>query len=142
MKKSMTKFINCESGSARSRSAGHYALVVSGDWMPAFPISGLDCGLPPDFRKITLARLLELKVGRSYSYELFADELIVMTGLTWPSEDQTFVRDNLRSVIERLVIYPVANLGCLECKYRMRTGHGFRSKDPVEIRLTAFGKDL
>lgn len=60
------------------------------EWRIAFPVSGLDRGLPPDFRKITLARLLELKVGKSVSHEQFADELIMMTRLTWPSENQTF----------------------------------------------------
>ncbi|NOH02645.1 MAG: hypothetical protein HND47_12150 [Chloroflexi bacterium] len=39
------------------------------------------------------------------SYEHFADELIVTTCLTWPSEDQSFVEDILRGVIEHLVIY-------------------------------------
>ena len=112
------------------------------DWMIAFPVSGLDRGLPPDFRKITLARLRELKVGKSISYEPFADELIVMTRLTWSSVDQTFVQDIQRSVIERLVIYPLTSFGCLECKYRTRTRYGFKSKELVEIRLTAFGKGL
>jgi len=112
------------------------------DWRIAFPVSGLDRGLPPDFRKITLARLRELKVGKSVSSEQFADELIVMTRLTWPSEDQTFVQDILRSVIERLVIYPLASFACLECKYRMRTRYGFKSKELVEIRLTPLGKGL
>ena len=112
------------------------------DWRIAFPVSGLDRGLPPDFRKITLARLLELKVGKSVPYEHFADELIVMTRLTWPSEDQTFVQDILRSVIERLVIYPLTSCGCVECKSRTRTRHGFKSKDLVEIRLTQIGKGL
>jgi hypothetical protein len=112
------------------------------DWRIAFPVSGLDRGLPPDFRKITLARLLDLKADKLVSYEQFADELIVMTRLTWPSEDQTFVQDILRSVIARLVVYPLAAFGCLECKYRTRTRYGFKSKDLVEIRLTAFGKGL
>ena len=112
------------------------------DWRIGFPVSGLDRGLPPDFRKITLARLRELKVGKWVSYEQFADELIVLTRLTWPSEDQTFVQDILRSVIARLIIYPLASFGCLEGKYRTRTRDGFKSKDLVEIHLTSLGKGL
>ncbi|MEW6404638.1 MAG: plasmid pRiA4b ORF-3 family protein [Chloroflexota bacterium] len=112
------------------------------DWRIAFPVSGLDRGLPPNFRKITLARLLELKAGKWVSYEQFADELIVMTRLTWPSEDQTFVEDILRGVIERLIIYPLASFGCLECKHRTKTRNGFKSKDLVEICLTSLGKGL
>ncbi|MGZ9226534.1 MAG: plasmid pRiA4b ORF-3 family protein, partial [Anaerolineales bacterium] len=69
------------------------------DWRIAFPVSGLERGLPPDFREITLARLLKLKIGKLFSFEQFADELIVLTRLTWPSVDQTFVQSILRSVI-------------------------------------------
>jgi len=112
------------------------------DWTIAFPVSGLSRGLPRDFRKITLARLLELKVGKPVSFEPFAYELIVMTRLTWPSPDQTFVQDILRSVIERLVIYPLTEFGCLECKYKTRTRYGFKSEDLAEIRLTPIGKGL
>ena len=112
------------------------------DWRIAFPVSGLDRGLPPDFRKITLARLLELKIGKLVPYEQFADELIVMTRLTWPSVDQTFVQDILRSVIERLVVYPLTSFGCLECKYRTRIRDGFKSRELVEICLTQMGKGL
>jgi len=112
------------------------------DWRIAFPVSGLDRGLPPDFREITLARLLNLKIGKLFAFQQFADELVRMTRLTWPSVDQTFVQDILRSVIERLVINPLAGFGCLECKYRTRTRYGFKSKELVEIRLTPFGKGL
>lgn len=112
------------------------------DWRIAFPVSGLDRGLPPDFRKITLARLRELKVGKLIFYEHFADELIVMSHLTWPSEDQTFVDDILCGVIERLVVYPLTSFGCLECKYRTRTRYGFKAKDLVEICLTQMGKGM
>jgi len=112
------------------------------DWRIAFPVSGLSEGLPPDFRKITLSRLLELKVGKPISYEQFADELVVMTRLTWPSEDQTFVDDILRSVIARLVVYPLAGFGCLECEYKTKTKYGFKSKELADMRLTQLGKGL
>lgn len=112
------------------------------DWRIAFPVSGLSRGLPRDFRKITLARLLELKVGRTVSYEQFADELIAATHFTWPSKDQTFVQDIMRSVIARLVVYPLSSFGCFEREYKTRNRHGFKSKDLVEIRLTRLGKGL
>jgi hypothetical protein len=102
----------------------------------------LSRGLPPDFRETVLAHLLELKTSKIVSYEQFTDDLIVRTGLTWPSVDQTFVQDTLRFVIERLVIHPLEGFGCLACEYRMRSRHGFKSKELVEIRLTPFGKGL
>ncbi len=112
------------------------------DWRIAFPVSGLDQGLPHDFRKITLGRLLELKADKSVSFEQFADELIATTRFTWPSEDQTFVQDIMRSVIARLVVDPLTSFGCLECKHKTSTRYGFKSKRLAEIRLTQLGKGL
>jgi hypothetical protein len=112
------------------------------DWRIAFPVSGLARGLPRDFKKITLARLLELKVGKSVSYEQFADELIAATRLTWPSKDQTFAQDIMRSVINRLVYYPLASFGCLEGEFKTKTSDGFKSQELVDIRLTSLGKGL
>lgn len=112
------------------------------DWRIAFPVSGLGEGLPRDLRKVTLTRLLELKVGKLVPYEQFADELITMAHFTWPSEDQTFVQDILRSVIKRLVFYPLASFGCLEGEYKTKTTYGFKSNDLAEIRLTQLGKGL
>jgi hypothetical protein len=112
------------------------------DWRIAFPFAGLSPGLPPNFGKSVLARLLELKTGRSVPYEPFADELTVMTDLTWSSADQTFANDTLRSAIERMVIDPLAGFGCLACEYRARSRYGLKSKELVKIRLTPFGKGL
>jgi hypothetical protein len=98
--------------------------------------------LPPDFRKITLARLRELKADTPVSYDAFAHELIGRTHLTWPIEDQTLAQDILHSAIKRLVIDPLTDFGCLECEYQMRTRYGFKSKELAEIRLTPFGKGL
>jgi hypothetical protein len=112
------------------------------DWRIAFPVSGLDRGLPRDFNKITLKRLLELPIGKSISFEQFSNRLLEETGLTWPSADQTFVQDILRSVIERLVILPLAGFGIMECEYKTKTRYGYKSKDLAEIRLTSIGKGL
>jgi len=112
------------------------------DWTIAFPFEGLSPGLPRDFRKSVQARLLELKIGKSVSYEPFADELIVITGITWSSPNQTCANDTLRSAIERMVIDPLAGFGCLECEYRVKSSYGFKSKELVDIRLTPFGKGL
>lgn len=112
------------------------------DWRIAFPFSGLSQGLPVNFRKIALKRLLELPVGKSIAYESFADQLIKETGFTWPSLDQTFVQSTMRSAIVRMVIYPLANFGILECEYKERTKGGYESKYLAEIRLTWLGKGL
>lgn len=112
------------------------------DWRIAFPFSGLDRGLPKGFDTISLKRLLELPVGKSVSYEPFADQLIKETRFTWPSVDQTFVMSTMRSAIARMVIYPLADFGILEYEYKEKTSDGYKSKYLAEIRLTSVGKGL
>jgi len=112
------------------------------DWRIAFPVEGLSQGLPVHFKEIVLKRLLELPVGKSIAYEPFADQLIKETRFTWPSEEQTFVRGIMRSVIARLVIYPLAGFGALEHEREEKTDEGYTSWHLAEIRLTSLGKGL
>jgi len=112
------------------------------DWRIAFPVSGLDGGLPKGFDSISLKRLLELPVGKSISYEPFADQLIKETCFTWASLDQDASKSIRRSAIARLVIYPLANFGILEYEYKEKLSDGYKSKYLAKIRLTSFGKGL
>jgi hypothetical protein len=112
------------------------------DWRIAFPVSGLDGGLPKGFDTISLKRLLELPVGKSISYEPFADKLIKETHFNWPSVDQTFTQNILRSAVAWLVIYPLSHFGILEYEQKEKTSDGYKSKYLAEIRLTSFGKGL
>lgn len=112
------------------------------DWRIAFPVSGLSQGLPVNFRKVILKRLLELPVGESIAYEPFADELIKESRFTWPSPDQDISKTIRRSAIARMVIYPLAGFGALEYEYKERTSDGYTSKYLAEIRLTPLGKGL
>ncbi len=112
------------------------------DWRIAFPVSGLSQGLPVNFRKVILKRLLELPVGESIAYEPFADELIKESRFTWPSPDQDISKTIRRSAIARMVIYPLAGFGALEYGYKERTSDGYTSKYLAEIRLTPLGKGL
>jgi hypothetical protein len=112
------------------------------DWRIAFPVSGLSGGLPSDFNKITLKRLLELPVGKLISYEPFADQLIKETHFTWPSLDQTFVNNTMRSAIERMVILPLVQFGVMESEYGMKDIGDSKFSKLSAIRLTPFGKGL
>jgi hypothetical protein len=112
------------------------------DWRIAFPVSGLDRGLPKGFDSISLKCLLELPVGKSISYEPFADKLIQETHFTWSSLDQDASKGIRRSAIARMVIYPLANFSILEYEYKEKTSDGYKSKYLAEIRLTSFGKEL
>lgn len=112
------------------------------DWRMAFSVSGLSQGLPSDFNKITLKHLRELPVGKSISYEPFADQLIKETRFTWPSLDQTFVNNTMRSAIERMVILPLVEFGIIESEYGMKDIGGSKFSKLSQIRLTPFGKGL
>ncbi len=112
------------------------------DWTIAFPVSGLSRGLPRDFRKTTLSRLLELKVGKPVSFESFANELIAATGFRWSSKDQTFAHHTLQSAVKRMVIYPMEWFGCLAGEYKTKTSYGLKLQELVKISLTPLGKGL
>lgn len=112
------------------------------DWRIAFPVSGLSQGLPGNFSKISLARLLELTTGKSTPFEIFADRLIKETHMTWPSIDQTFAQDTMRSVIERIVILPLVGFGIMESEYGMEDIGGHEFTKLSRIRLNSFGKGL
>jgi len=112
------------------------------DWRIAFPVSGLDRGLPKGFDTISLKRLLELPVGKSISYEPFADQLIKETRFTWSSPDQTFVNSTMRSAIERMVILPLIEFGIIESEYGMKDISGSKFSKLSKICLTPFGKRL
>lgn len=112
------------------------------DWRIAFPVSGLSEGLPSDFNKITLKRLRELPVGKSTSSESFADQVIKETRFTWPSIDQTFANNTMRSAIERMVILPLIEFGIIESEYGMKDIGGSKFSKLSKICLTSFGKGL
>lgn len=112
------------------------------DWRIAFPVSGLSQGLPGNFNKISLARLLDLPTGKSTPFETFADLLIKETHMTWPSIDQTFAHDHMRSAIERMVILPLVRFGIMESEYGMEDIGGHKFSKLSSIRLTPFGKRL
>ncbi len=112
------------------------------DWRIAFPVSGLERGLPYNFNKITLSHLLKLPTGKSVPFYPFADHLVAETDLIWPIADQEMAKDILRSAINRLIVSPLVGFGTLESKYGTETVGGHRFSKLSEIRLTPFGKGL
>jgi hypothetical protein len=107
-----------------------------------FPFEGFSQGLPPEFNTKALACLLSLPVGKMYSYETFADNLIKQSGLTWPIEDQVSARTILHSAIERMVIDPLVTFGAMETKYGKEKIGERVYNDLVDICLTPIGKGM
>jgi len=112
------------------------------DWRIAFPVSGLSQGLPSNFKKVSLARLLELPTGKSSPFKTFANRLIEETHMTWPSLDQTNVNDIMRSAIKRMVILPLVEFGIMESEYGTEDIGGHQFSKLSKILLTSFGKGL
>jgi hypothetical protein len=112
------------------------------DWTIAFPVSGLANGLPVDFKPASLACLRELPVGENRLYKPFADHLITKSGLEWRIADQTSAQSIIRSVVERLVIYPMVKFGILECEYGPENIAGMDFQKLANVRLTPTGKGL
>ena len=112
------------------------------NWVIAFPVSGLDKGLPHNFGKASLSLLLDLPLEKPASFETFASHLIEQTHLTWPSVDQTFAPRAMRTTIERTVISPMAGFGILKTKNEMEKIGDSKFSKLSEITLTSFGKGL
>lgn len=112
------------------------------NWIMAYPFEGMGEELPPDFSLVTLAQLRSLAVGRSISFEKFADGLIENTGLTWAAKDlsSATITMLLHGSIARMVIGILANFGGVKRKYRDEPlGKGTTPK-LVGIEITPFGK--
>jgi hypothetical protein len=112
------------------------------DWRIAFPFSGLDQGLPLGFAKITLRQLLGLSVDKEVSSDAFADKLISETGFQWPSQEGDTSKGIRRSAIERMVILPMMEFGCLEAEHSVEKIGRTEIKNISSIRLTQLGEGL
>ena len=112
------------------------------DWTIAFPVSGLANGLPLLFKSSASSCLLELPLGEYAPFEPFADRLIVQSGLTWPSKDQTNAHATMRFVIKRVVVDMIRKFGVLECEYVTENSHGYQKYKLANIRLTPIGKGM
>lgn len=112
------------------------------DWRIAFPVSGLARGLPSNFSEITLKHMRTLPVSKSVSYVSFTDQLIQETRFTWPSQDQDASKMIRRSAIERMVVLPLVDFGCLETEYSMEDLGGHEFSNLSTICLTQLGKGL
>lgn len=112
------------------------------DWRIAFPVSGLTRGLPSDIAGIVLGRLRTLPVGEPVSFVAFADQLIQETRFTWPSHDQDVSKMIRRSAIERMVILPLVDFGCMETEYGPEDIGGHKFSKLSAISLTQLGKGL
>ena len=112
------------------------------NWIVAFPVAGLEAGLPRAFQSITLAGLRSLPVGQATPFEPFADQLVVSSGLTWGSGENEHAPVLLRSSIERMVVAVLRDFGVLECRYEDEPmGNGVFSR-LGSIRVTLWGQAL
>jgi hypothetical protein len=113
------------------------------NWLVAYPMQGMGESLPPFFNVFTLGHLQETcAVGKTVSFEKFADGLIEKTGLVWTAQDSSFARMSLHSSIERMVIEVLVTFGGAKCKYQEKPlGSGITSELET-FEVTQFGRAL
>lgn len=112
------------------------------NWAIAFPVSGLNKGLPYNFEKISLSLLLELPIGKPVAFKSFADRLIQETRMTWDSVDQTFAHRIMQTVVERTVIDVLRIFEMIKTDYEMEKTGDSEFSNLSRITLTPFGKGL
>ena len=73
------------------------------------------------------------------SFELFADQLIEDTGLSWPIQDQIYARTSLREVIEKMVAEPLGNFGVLTLEHVMIKDSYRDRQELIALSATSLG---
>ena len=112
------------------------------DWRFAFPMSGLDKGLPETFRDKTLEHLLALPVGDDSPLEPFADALIADTGFTWSAAGVGMGRMILHHAVRAIVVDVLSDFGVVEDVREERPSGNATVSETVALRVTPPGKLL
>ena len=89
-----------------------------------------------------LGYLLKLEADEWIDFHLFADGLVSDTGMTCEIEDQERAQGMLRTVIEQMVVNPLADFGALEAHYEPREPLRRWRPELTRIRMTPLGRRL
>ncbi|HLF89345.1 MAG TPA: hypothetical protein VI451_10390 [Anaerolineales bacterium] len=112
------------------------------NWIIAYPFEGMGESLPPKFTRKTLAQLCALPVDTWQDFDAFADELIQVTGLKWPSQDTSFHRMILHGAVEQMIIRILADFGGTERKYRDKFIGNSKFQELDQFKITPSGQFL
>ncbi len=112
------------------------------NWLIAFPWAYGGGQLPYGFAGLTLKHLLALPAGTRAPFEPFADRVIQAAPLVWPIENQETAHTILQSLLERVVIGPLADFGVLAAEYGSNPVLGPGYQKLVAFQLTPFGQGL
>lgn len=102
------------------------------DWCGAYPVEGLRDGLPRGFRKETLRLLRRLDTGSQTLFDPFAANLIRMTGMKWPIDDQDRGESICKGAIQAIVIKMLELFSVLETEFES-IGHGISKLNSFKI---------
>jgi hypothetical protein len=112
------------------------------NWAIAFPY-GLEEGyMPAGFSRLALKHLLDLPLGEPVPFEPFANRMIEDSRMVWPIRDQDSARRILSSIIEHMVINPLADFEILQTKYEPHKTLGAEFRELSTFWITPFGRDL
>lgn len=111
-------------------------------WAIASPFDFEDGHVSSRFSRLALRHLLDLPFGEPASFEPFADRLIADARMVWPIQDQNSARRILHTIIEGLVISPLADFGILQAEYEPHKTLGAEFRELAAFRITPFGRGL
>lgn len=112
------------------------------NWAVASPYSFEGGYVSREFVMLALEHLLAIPVGEPASFAPFADSMTKDAGMTWPIQDQDRARLILHSLIERVVIDPLAEFGILQRVYEPYTQYGVESQRLSTVQVTPLGRGL
>jgi hypothetical protein len=112
-----------------------------GDWLNApMDIQVID-ELPMGFSKIVQSSLLEISSSQSVEFTTFANRIIELVGWKLPQRNADFIRSELLSAIESMVILPLEAFCVLSTK-RVKPKSRFADPELKSIQLTEMGQKL
>ncbi len=112
------------------------------NWAIASPYDFEDGYMPAGFSRLTLKHLLDLPSSKTASFKPFADRMIEDSRMVWSVQDQDRARRILSSIIERMVITPLADFGILQTNYEPYKTLGVEFHELSTFRITPFGRGL
>lgn len=112
------------------------------NWLIAYSARGMGEHLSYDFSYLVLGALLAQPVGRTRSFEEFADVLIQSGRLRWHSENQTYAQDSLRNSIERMIMNILEKFQAVELEHRIVDHGRYTTQDLRSFIITELGAGL
>lgn len=112
------------------------------NWVVAYPVAGLEAGLPRGFQVMTLAHIRCLPVDQEVPIDWFSDQLVTQSGLRWGAGDIERSEAMLRIGVERMVIRVLRDFEVLECRTKDEVIGDKVYSELISMGVTTWGQSL